>query len=106
MEYDSDYILITEDDMLPAKHALDKAYTFMEEHFKKQSLGFVVLFTAANIYHMDYKGKALETDKNIAQLAGGCSFMYRSEDVPGLIEYLKKDPFKDPVDYAVIQYFY
>ena len=110
MEYDSDYILIMEDDAFPSNHALDKAYSFMEEQFSHQKehsladkLGFVTLFSALN--HIG-KGPAIETNFDSAQLGGSLSLMYRSEDVPGMIEYLKKDPFEHPIDYAIIQYFY
>ena len=102
MQYDSDYVLITEDDMLPANHALDKAYSFMEEHFSRQEVGCMLLFIETKNVKAG-KGSAVES--TTSGLGGACSLAYRSEDVPGLIEFLKKDPYDKPVDLKISEYF-
>ena len=102
MQYDSDYVLITEDDMLPANHALGKAYSFMEEHFSRQEVGCVSLFIETKTLKAGM-GSAL--DSTASGLGGACSLAYRSGDVPGLIEFLKKDPYDSPVDLKISEYF-
>ena len=95
IEYDSDYVLITEDDMLPANHALDKAL------LTSRSWLHVAVIETKNVK----AGKGSAVESTTSGLGGACSLAYRSEDVPGLIEFLKKDPYDKPVDLKISEYF-
>ena len=98
MGYDADFVMILEDDMLPASHALDKAYRSLTTDLTipHNQLGYVAFYSSA-------PRRAMGLNRITGNLGyeGGCTLTFSSTLVPRIIALLRGDPYAYPVDLAV-----
>jgi hypothetical protein len=91
----SQYILILEDDLLPAKQAIEKSYAFAHENFASRTdWGFLTLYSGNR-----RQKAAQEVTDNLR--SGGVSMLYKRDIVVEIIPFLRKDPFLAPVDLMI-----
>ena len=98
LDYEADFVMILEDDMMPAWHALDKAYKSLttELTIPHHQLGYVAFFSNA-------PRRAMGLNRITGNLGyeGGCTLTYSRPLVPKIISLLRGDPYAYPVDLAV-----
>ena len=89
------YLLILEDDVWPAKQAVEKSYRFAEELFaQKTDWAFLTLYSGI-------KRKKLVEEAKYFPLCGAVSLLYRRAVVKELINFLRLYPFLAPVDLLI-----
>lgn len=89
------YLLILEDDVWPAKNAVEKSYQFAEEHFaQKTDWAFLTLYSGT-------KRKKLVEEAHFLPLCGAVALLYRRAVVNELIKFLRLRPFLAPVDLLI-----
>ena len=98
LDYDADFVMILEDDMVPAWHALDKAHSSLTTDLTipHHQLGYVAFYSSA-------PRRAVGLNRITGNLGyeGGCTLTYSSTLVPRIIALLRGDPYAFPVDLAV-----
>ena len=98
LDYEADFVMILEDDMMPAWHALDKAYRSLttELTIPHHQLGYVAFYSNA-------PRRAVGLNRITGNLGyeGGCTLTYARLLVPRIIDLLRGDPYAYPVDLAV-----
>ena len=100
LEIDSEYVLVLEDDLKPAKNALEKSYEFaklLSESGKYSDTWAAALYSG-------YCQKEFVT-KVSKSITGGCSIMYKRSFIPQFLDYILKDPFLLPVDLMMRKFF-
>ena len=99
MDYDADFVMILEDDMMPASHVLDKAYRSLTSvlAIPHNKLGYVVFYSGRK----DKEPRGLKCITGHLGLEGACTFTFSHTLVPQIIAHLKSDPYAGPVDMAV-----
>ena len=98
LEYNSDYLLILEDDLKPAKRVLDKIYHTVNETLQRYpDWGSLTLF-----------GHRFRPDPitNVTPYgtSGGCAMVLRKTIVGEFIKFVRSDPYAAPVDMLLPRY--
>lgn len=92
LTHDSEYVLILEDDLKPAKHALDKIYHTLKEQLSSHpDWGILTLF--GNRYRLRPLTKVTRSGSS-----GGCAMVLKKTIIAGFIDYVRSDPYLAPVD--------
>ena len=79
--YKADCVVILEDDLKPAKFALDKAYDYCQSTLLQSNRAYLTLFTGGT-----------------TGWPGACAMMLARSLVSDLIHFLRTDPYKAPID--------
>ena len=91
-------MLIVEDDLKPAKHALDKIYQTVKNQLSGHSdWGSLTLF--GHRYHRQPLIKVTKSGSS-----GGCAMVLNKAIIAGFIEYVRSDPYAAPVDLLLPTY--
>ena len=100
LEIDSEYVLILEDDLKPAKNALEKSYEFAKLISKRQdTANWAVTFYSTGVCKKEFITKAAKFT------AGGCSIMLKRSIIPHFLDYILKDPYALPIDLLMYNFF-
>ena len=93
----SEFVLILEDDLLPAKAAIEKAYQFALYNDHLKDWGFLTLYSGVRRqqYSQDTTGFCV---------CGGCAFVYRPSFLLPLINFLRSNLYEAPVDIMILSY--
>ena len=99
MRFDSEFVLILEDDLKPARFALDKSYQFanlINDSANYSDWGSITF----------YSSECKKTLVSVAKMAttGACAFMIRRSIIPHFVEYLRSDPYAAPVDTLLFRF--
>ena len=96
--YETDFILMLEDDMLPAKNSLDKVYDSLHYNIptKTASLGYVAFFS----FNQHIRRRGMVNINNMLGGEGACALGFHRSLVPRLIHRLRSQPYDNPVDIA------
>ena len=99
LDYEADFVMILEDDMMPAWHALDKAYRSLttELTIPHHQLGYVAFYSG--IRSLEPRG--LKCISGNLGKEGACTLTFSQKLVPRIIAHLKSDPYANPVDMAI-----
>ena len=88
--------MVLEDDLKPAKFALDKSYQFAKEHFSSASVyskwGLLTMYSTMRRMEPIYRSSGYLC------FCGACALIIRKEIIPDFINFLRKDPYAAPVD--------
>ena len=85
LEIDSEYVFILEDDLKPAKNALEKSYEFAKLLSKRQdTANWAVTFYSTGVCKKEFITKAAKFT------AGGCSIMLKRSIIPHFLDYILK----------------
>ena len=98
LKYDTDFVLVLEDDLKPAKHALDKTYYAASEQLRNHE-DWAIL----TLFGKKYRRPSLAVVTSLSSF-GGCTMLFKRTIVPGMIEYLRHDPYEAPVDLLIPRY--
>lgn len=98
LTYKTDFILMLEDDMYPAKNCLDKVYRTLQNDIPIRSdrLGYVAFFSFNP--HIARRGM-VDISKRLGA-EGACALAFHHSLVPKLIKRLRSQPYENPVDIA------
>ena len=99
LDYEADFVMILEDDMMPAWHALDKAYKSLttELTIPHHQLGYVTFYSGI----MSLEPRGLKCITGNLGIEGACTLTFSQNLVPKIIVHLKSDPYANPVDMAI-----
>ena len=91
-------MLVLEDDLKPAKHALDKIY-----HTVKEQLSGHPDWGSLTLFGHRYRRRPL-TKVTKAGSSGGCAMVLKKAIIPGFIKFVRSDPYAAPVDLLLPTY--
>ena len=100
LEINSDYVLILEDDLKPAKRALEKSYEFAK-HISES--GNYSINWGITFFSCACKNKFVK--KAVKYTSGGCSIMLMRCIIPHFLNYILKDPYAFPIDLMMVNFF-
>ena len=99
LEINSEYVLILEDDLKPAKKALEKSYEFAKHISESGNYSVnwgVTLYSG--LCKKEFVTKAVK-------FTGGCSIMMAKSTIPHFLDHILKDPYALPVDLMMFNFF-
>lgn len=89
------YFLILEDDVWPAKHAVEKSYDFAEDNFGwRTNWGFLTLYSGKK------RSEPVEEVKTFP-LCGAVALLYHRAILQLIIDFLRQYPYLAPVDLLI-----
>lgn len=88
--------MVLEDDLKPAKFALDKSYQFAKKHFSSSTTyskwGLLTMYSTVRRMEPIYQSSGDRC------FCGACALIIKKEIIPQFIGFLRKDPYAAPVD--------
>ena len=99
LQYNTDFILMLEDDMLPAKNSLDKVYLSLhyDVPIRADRLGYVTFFSMSQFALPN----GMIDITTMIGAEGACALGFHSSFAPRLIQRLRTHPYDNPVDIAL-----
>ena len=96
LRYNSEFVMILEDDLKPAKFALDKSYQFANKHFSNTTThtqwGMLTMYSGVR------REQHLHQSMGSLCFCGACALVIRKKLIPDFIKFLRQDPYAAPVD--------
>ena len=98
LEYNSDHLLILEDDLKPAKHVLDKIY-----HTVNETLRIYPDWGSLTLFGHRFRPDPI-TNVTPYGTSGGCAMVLRKNIAGGFVKFVRSDPYAAPVDMLLPRY--
>ena len=102
LRYHSEFVLILEDDLKPAKNALDKSYQFANKYFSNTTTfshwGLLTMYSSRR------RAAPIVVSTGLYCLTGSCALLFRRNLIPEVINYLRRNPYEGPVDFMFCKF--
>ncbi|KAL5503256.1 hypothetical protein EMCRGX_G010178 [Ephydatia muelleri] len=99
LQYSAEYVVILEDDMLPAHRALDKVYESLKSLGTPDRLGYMAFFSVA-----PFRSRGMERINGNLGYEGACVLAYPAGVVARLVQHLRANVYAQPVDLIIASF--
>jgi hypothetical protein len=99
----AEYVLIVEDDAFASKHFGHRLLRVLER--TKYDFSYATLYSRFFHFNPNQRIDDLMPQEGWYLECGTVATLYKRESLPGFIDFVRRDIFKDPLDWAVFTYF-